>query len=509
MSDFINELQQKRADNIIWNSAADYSFRPDFKAYDGHGQADIYWNVIIGSARKHYDYPQFEKLFECLDEECQDMFWTALEKLIYPKEVINRPVLELLREEHESPFTLHPDMTTEEIVEAARGFFAMYHQGKKPKKKFNLLGIQKKKVSQYHSFLNSGLMWHPSNIYGTAQGQDPNQELATKLSEEELRLFMQNKYGRPMFNARQTAEKEKELCRDNHQNCHLLFTYGDRVDASAITNGFEALARQREAEQVAENKASYQLNIQQNRLAISKLAGNIQNSVLLHLQPTDVRSKAGTIDSALAWRAAVLDDNRVFQRKEQNNLGDFCVDILLDASTSQTNRQTTISAQAFIIAESMKKCGIPCRVISFCSMTGYTILRVFKNNNDIFEYVSNGCNRDGLAIRAAHHLINMEHSEHKMLIVLSDVKPNDVIKIENKDTQERIPYEKKAGLYDTAFEVRKCRADGISVVCIFTGDDEDVSSAAMVYGRDFVRIKSFDLLADTVGKLIKNQIKNL
>ena len=52
-------------------------------------------------------------------------------------------------------------------------------------------------------------------------------------------------------------------------------------------------------------------------------------------------------------------------------------------------------------------------------------------------------------------------------------------------------------------------SDGIAVVCIFTGDDEDVPSAKLVYGKDFVRIQSFDRLADAVGRLIQNQIKNI
>lgn len=72
-----------------------------------------------------------------------------------------------------------------------------------------------------------------------------------------------------------------------------------------------------------------------------------------------------------------------------------------------------------------------------------------------------------------------------------------------------MPYENDAGITDCALEVRRARADGISVICVFTGDDEDLSSAKLVYGRDFARIQSLDMLADTVGKLIQNQIKNL
>ena len=46
------------------------------------------------------------------------------------------------------------------------------------------------------------------------------------------------------------------------------------------------------------------------------------------------------------------------------------------------------------------------------------------------------------------------------------------------------------------------------MICLFTGEDEDLPSAKMVYGQDFVRIRDFSFFADTVGKLIIDQMKN-
>ena len=62
---------------------------------------------------------------------------------------------------------------------------------------------------------------------------------------------------------------------------------------------------------------------------------------------------------------------------------------------------------------------------------------------------------------------------------------------------------------DTAFEVRRARTDGIAVICVFTGEDADVPAARLVYGQDLARIQSLELLADTVGRLIQNQLRNL
>ena len=220
------------------------------------------------------------------------------------------------------------------------------------------------------------------------------------------------------------------------------------------------------------------------------------------------------VNPALAWRAALLNDERVFTRSENENAGDFSVDILLDASHSQVTRAVKISSQAYIIAEALARCHVPCRVMSFCSMSGFTVMRLFNDysssadNSGIFEYYAEGCNRDGLAIRAAGDLISRSFCEHKMLIVLSDVKPLDVAKIRKSEREVGISYDGVRALADTAYEVRRLRAEGVSVICIFTGEDGNLPSAKMVYGQDFVRIRDFSLFADTVGRLIIDQIKS-
>ena len=326
---------------------------------------------------------------------------------------------------------------------------------------------------------------------------------------------METKYGRSIFSPAETDKLERELCTGSHESCHLLITSGDRPDAAQIRNGFEALSRQREAAQIVKNRASYDASLAQNRSAIAKLSSKIQNSALMHLQPAIIRANSGRLDGGRVWRALSFGDSRVFRKTEHDDIGGLSVDILLDASTSQKMRQEIVSAQGYMVAESLTRCGIPCRVSSFCSMTGYTVLRVFRDydrprdNRRIFEYVSNGCNRDGLAIAALHRLMNASPYEHKLLIVLSDVKPNDVVKTRRRETDELVTYEKDVGLTDAALEVRRARADGIAVMCVFTGDDEDVASAKLVYGRDFARIRSLSMFADTVGILISDQIKNL
>ena len=566
----VNDLQRRRAENIIWNAARSHDFTPDFKAYDADARADLYWNPMIGAVRRHYDYPKIEELFRGFQaEEDSDVYegllWLGLENAVFEKEREERPVLESLRRDyaehylaqlfttHDLPFydtmalahyrralglenKLDPytenlldelefsrDMSTEEIVERARDLFERWFQIRlkekeaERKKRRIPFGLRKGKTvkGRYRKF-GLGFADHPSNIYGGQRvGPQGNEEQRlTSMSAQELRAFMEAKYGKSAFNSRETAELERSVCTGNHAACHVLITRGDKGSAK-IQNGFEALKREREAKQIEANRLFYTKHLAQRRTSIERLSGKIQNSVLLHLQPSPVRANSGALEGGRAWRALHLNDERVFIREEQNDVGDLSVDILLDASTSQKNRQEIVSNQGFVIAESLDRCNIPCRVMSFCSMTGYTILRIFRDyrergaNDRIFEYVSNGCNRDGLGIRMAHHLMQKQSCDHKILIVLSDAKPNDVVRMRPKESDEFVNYELQQGIRDTAFEVRSARADGIAVICVFTGDDEDVPSAKLIYGRDFARIQSLDKLADTVGMLLQNQIKNM
>ena len=568
MSSAITELQDKRAANLIWNAAGDYGFTPDFKSFDSAGQAEIYFNCILGAARKHYDYAQLQSVFAAFDqyeegEMYQGLFWLGLENCVFCREVDGRPALAALRRQYAEAMVAEysrqgfddyrlfeclarahymrvlgqepdlsgydlrlldelefpPELSTEELVCRAKELFSHWFQirteERKREKRGPLFSLKRRGPGKGKARrFGGGFLLHSANAYGGAEagGRDGKEEIRSKMSAAELRSFMTEKYGQALFSDWQTQELENLLCTGNHAGCHLHFTKGVPVKGT-IRNGFEALQKTKEADQIARNRQTYQKNLSQNRTCIAKLAGKIQNSVLLYMQPSPVKS--GRINGGTVWRAVHLDDDRVFVREENGDLGNLSVDILLDASTSQKNRQETVSGQGYIIAEALQRCGIPCRVSSFCSMTGYTILRIFRDYNEpgsndkIFEYVSNGCNRDGLAIRAVRQLMSGSDYEHKILIILSDVKPNDIKKIPGGADGELVPYEKQAGIRDVASEVRLARAEGIAVICVFTGEDEDLPAAKLVYGRDFTRIQSMDKMADAVGTLIQNQIRNL
>ena len=521
MNENHTDLQKRRADNIIWNGAKDYSFVPDFRAYDGNGEVDLYWNIIFGSARRHYEYEKLEKLFSMLDKYknaalYETIFWNALEPVLFQTELQGRPVLEQMRPTPvETELKLNAEMTTDEIVDTAKQFF-LEHYGLfgdgKIRLKYRLPHLKRLSVD---SFLQRGRVFdhEPGYYHGEARSWDGDFSLSTKLNESELRAFLETKFGKSIYSMDRLVRIEKLLCTGNHKFTHLFYTRGEIGELHGIYSTFEMHQRKRQAELIANNRSYYQKNLLHNRLLISKLSTSIMNSILLHMQPAPIKANYGAVNPVLAWRAAKLHDEKIFTRIENENAGDISVDILLDASHSQVSRAEKISSQAYIISEALSRCRVPCRVMSFCSMSGFTIMRLFNeyssvDNRSIFDYYTEGCNRDGLAIRAAGYLMSGTSYAHKMLIVLSDVKPLDVAKIRKDERDVGVSYDEMRALKDTAHEVRRLRAEGISVICVFTGTDEDLPSAKIVYGQDFVRIRDFSLFADTVGKLIIDQMKH-
>ena len=69
-------------------------------------------------------------------------------------------------------------------------------------------------------------------------------------------------------------------------------------------------------------------------------------------------------------------------------------------------------------------------------------------------------------------------------------------------------YADTLAIRDTAAEVRAAEREGICVLCVFSGEDDALPAAKLVYGDHFSRIRDLDHFADAVGNLIQDQIKN-
>ena len=572
----ILDSEKRRARNLIWNAAGDYHFEPDFKAYDDEGRADLYWNSIIGAVRKNYGPETIDALFAafhgCRDEALyEQLVWLGLENAVYQRESPRRLALPALRRRYarwvlsqcagigdgellprleEAHFRRalgeDPAMTKEdrklldslefsgeldgpELSQAALDFLHD-HFGFVPGKTQAEEAEALRKHRPWFLFGRSRALDGLPAVrtfgfgYGehlvAGQGGGPNAEPVQRRltdrnlaqTEEALRNYMRDYFGAPLLSEGERRTLEQSLCTGEHKSCHLYYTQGDDEPGRRL-KGYAAAQRRNALQQAEKNREAYEADAVRHRASIVRLTARIRNAMLAYLQPTVVRTASGTLDPGRIWRGVYLDDDKVFTKIQQSDPGQLAVDLLLDASSSQVDRQAVVAAQGYMIAEALTRCHIPVRVTSFCSLSGYTVLTRYRDyqeqdrNERIFRYFTTGCNRDGLAIRALAREIEESSYEHKLVILLSDAKPNDVIQLYRDGTY--VDYARDNGIENTAMEVRSLLFRDIPVICVFTGNDDDIPAAHTIYGRNFARIRSLDQFADTVGTLIQNQIRSL
>ena len=319
-------------------------------------------------------------------------------------------------------------------------------------------------------------------------------------------------YGKTFLSENEIKKIESKHCRNTHEGCRIHFT--DGVLRSECNNAFQLkyVTRQKE-----NNIYKYRDNIKLHKRSINKLKESISR-ILIEESATDrVYSDGGTICANRAWRIGRSNNNKVFYKDIQNEKGKYVIDILLDASGSQSRNQFNVAIQAYIIAAALTSIGIPNRVMGYLSFLDYTVLKRYRDYDDnintcenIFEYFAAGNNRDGLAIKATCDALLEREEENKILIVLSDGKPNDV-KIgrdRSRSLRGEASYKGIIGVKDTALEVRKARKQGILVLGVFTGKEKDLDAEKIIYGKDFIYTRDIERFSDIVAMYLKKIIKN-
>ena len=340
-------------------------------------------------------------------------------------------------------------------------------------------------------------------------------QLRSNEREAEDHDYIERCFGRSLYPPQALARIEQRCCTGDHLGCHLWFTRGERVPGQPMRTDTQRLFEQA-AEQAKRNRAAYVRDSALHQNALLRLTEQIRNCMLIHQQPEDILAREGRLDGTRVWRAPVLHDSRVFLRRDEESRAGFTVDLMLDASASRLHCQESIAIQGYLLAKSLASCGIPVRVTGFCSLRGYTVLRVLKDFGDkngehrVFDYFAAGWNRDGLALRGMGELMKSAPADKHLLILLTDASPNDSHKILPSG---KIPlsrdYDGQPGIDDTAAEVRALRAQGIRVAAVFMGENTSVLAANAIYGRDLARIRRIDQLAAAAGRLIQDEIREL
>lgn len=323
---------------------------------------------------------------------------------------------------------------------------------------------------------------------------------------------MEHYYGKSYLNKSEMKKIETKNCRNVHEGCRIHFTEGVlRSECSNIAQ-IKYVTRQKE-----NNISKFRDKVKVHKRNIIKLKENISRILIEESEISRIYSDCGTVYANRAWRASRSNNKKIFYKDIENEKGKYVIDILLDSSGSQSRNQANVATQAYIIARALTMVGIPNRVMGFSSFMDYTILKRFKDYEDnidssenIFEYFCAGNNRDGLAIKSTCEGLSERNEENKILIVLSDGRPNDVKigKDRERSIRGEMAYRGVVGVKDTANEVRRARQQGILVLGVFTGKEIDLEAERLIYGKDFIYTKDIERFSDIVSMYLKKIIRN-
>lgn len=577
----ISEFEKRRAANLIWNGARDYTIDTGFRVYDYDGHAQLYWNSLVGAIHFHYDWDKLMAFYHLFDATVyqtlyESLYWIALENCTFLREVRLRPAFAGLRRAYARQEIAHhalgvsddnsavvrsvsillghlhhilgeqdhipdivdakllaeielgPGSDTDGVIASLTATLEKYTAWRDPKthggkneilprvKLFHFLPVRRKPDPEGRApvrRLAFGYGEHVDEYKNETLDQSHHMVSFAKYtaqSDEGLKDYITDYFGTPLLSERETKAMEKAYCQGNHADVKLYFTRGDYTE-EMLSHGYAGRQHKLAIAASRANEAAYRADPARHRLAVMQLTEKIRNSYLMRLADEEILSNAGQIAPARIWRATKLGEDHIFLKKLPGDSGSLTVDIVLDGSASQKDRTAAVSAQGYMIAEALTNVGIPVRVTSFCSMSGYMVVQVLRDyretgrNKNIFRYFTAGANRDGLMIRVAAGMIEKNPADHHFLIMLSDCRPNDMIKMKTADGQYR-DYAASDAVEDTAAEVHAARLAGIRVLCVFTGPDESLAAVRRIYGRDFARIRSLDMFADAVGRLLTQQI---
>jgi nitric oxide reductase NorD protein len=192
---------------------------------------------------------------------------------------------------------------------------------------------------------------------------------------------------------------------------------------------------------------------------------------------------------------------------------DTAIALLLDASASTDGwvagdrRIIDVEKEALLIVrEALATLGEPHAILAFsgegAGRVRVGIIRRFDEpagaetvRGRIAGLEPDGYTRAGAALRHATAGLLRQAARHRLLLVLSDGRPNDVDQ-----------YEGRYGVEDTRVAVREARLQGVHVFCL-TVDREAPRYVPRIFGRDFVTLSRAELLPRVLSTVLRRLVR--
>lgn len=332
---------------------------------------------------------------------------------------------------------------------------------------------------------------------------DPNKK--HKTTEEKIRQAIEDTYGESALTPKEEADLLKKVAHGNHKEAKLFISTGHFTD-------HESYQAKRMDEIYEKNFRYKEEHRPQIHREITRLSDKLKSVIMNEADEGPVQSHSGELIAAQVWKALYMDDSRIFTSSAKDIPGSLIVDLLIDASASQQDRRAQVAMQAYILASALRRVNIPFRASSFQSQQGYTILRDYvdyegrKKPEEVLHYFPYAANRDGFALRiVAERMQRKEHAKN-VLIMLSDGKPHDKRSSQGKQGGRVNQYTDLFAVKDTAEEIRRLRQDNVAVLGVFTGLEEDLDAAKIIYGSQFAYVKQLERFSEIVANFLKEEI---
>ena len=332
-----------------------------------------------------------------------------------------------------------------------------------------------------------------------------------RVSEEDLKkvyTYIELNFGKTYLSPLEEKKINFQLCRGIHADCGLYFT--DGILANPVKRNYQLEYAKK---QQGKNKYAYYDNHRTVKQNIAILSGILKKAMAMRQEETTILSDRGRICPERLWKIGRSRDAKLFSQICPADGSTFVVDVLIDASGSQRVRQEQVALQAYIIMQALSSVHIPHRVMSFCTFWDHTILQRYREydedasaNEKIFNFTTSSNNRDGLAIRAASLGLLEREEERKIMIILSDGRPYDVI-LNRPNARNPQPYHGDYAVRDTGTEVRRLRNLGVSVLGVFAGEEKDLEAEKKIFGRDFAYIRDISRFSHIVGSYLNKQLE--
>ena len=325
---------------------------------------------------------------------------------------------------------------------------------------------------------------------------------------EKMHSYIEWNYGKSYLTELEQKQLNHSLCYGAHKGCTIYMTEGILKNPVAVNNTYVLVQRSKEL-----NLSTYRQHANVTKRNIEILEAILTRALRARNEKEYASAQYGLLRPERLWKIGRTKEYQLFDKETKKQNEDFVVELLIDASGSQQKRQNYVALQSFVVSNALSKAGIPHRAMSFCTFWDYTILHKFRDYDEkesadwnLFEFRGSANNRDGLAIRMATESLLKREEPNKVLIVLSDGRPNDQ-NVNRPNAPEMPLYRGDYAVNDTAIEVRRARSLGIAVLGVFMGEEKDLAAERKIFGKDFAYIKNIANFSNVVGTYLRKQLE--